>query len=59
MAPEAYSQELPWFYVNGFENISELPNVTQGLLQRGWSMPEIHKVLGEKWLRVYEKVWGA
>jgi membrane dipeptidase len=59
MAPEAYSQQTPWFYVNGFENIGELPNVTQGLLQRGWSAAEVRKVLGENWLRAYEKVWGA
>jgi membrane dipeptidase len=59
MAPEAYSQEMPWFYVKGFENIGELPNVTQGLLQRGWSSADLRKVLGENWLRVYEKVWGA
>jgi len=58
MAPEVYS-ELPWFYVKGFENISELPNVTCGLIQRGWSTAEIRKVLGEKWLRIYGKVWGA
>jgi membrane dipeptidase len=58
MPPEGYSQQ-PWFYVKGFENISELPNVTRGLIQRGWSTGEIRKVLGENWLRVYEKVWGG
>jgi len=59
MAPEAYSPEMPWFYIKGFENISELPNVTQGLLQRGWSPEDVSKVLGENWLRVYERVWGS
>jgi membrane dipeptidase len=59
MTPDIYSPELPWFYVNGLENIGELPNVTQGLLQRGWSVAEVQKVLGENWLRVYERVWGA
>lgn len=49
----------PWLYVKGFENIAELPNVTRGLIERGWSTGEIRKVLGENWLRVYEKVWGA
>jgi membrane dipeptidase len=58
MAPEAYSQEMPWIYVKGFENISALPNVTQGLLDRGWSDADVRKVLGENWLRVYGKVWG-
>jgi membrane dipeptidase len=59
MVPEAYSQQLPWLYVKGFENIGELPNVTQGLRDRGWTAPELRKLLGENWLRVYEKAWGA
>lgn len=59
MAPEAYSQQMPWFYVRGFENIGELPNVAQGLVARGWTADEIRKVMGENWLRVYEQVWGA
>jgi len=49
----------PWLYLKGFENISELPNVTKGLIERGWSTGEIRKVLGENWLRVYKRVWGA
>lgn len=59
MVAEAYSQQMPWFYVKGFENIGELPNVTQGLLDRGWSAAEVRKLLGENWLRVYQQVWGA
>lgn len=59
MGADAYSQEMPWFYVKGFENIAELPNVTRGLLQRGWPVADLRKMLGENWLRVYEKVWGA
>lgn len=58
MAPEAYSQETPWFYVKGFENIGELPNVARGLAERGWRENEIRKLMGENWLRVYEAVWG-
>ncbi|MFC2166257.1 dipeptidase [Acidobacteriota bacterium] len=48
-----------WLYLKSFENISELPNVTKGLIERGWSTGEIRKVLGENWLRVYKQVWGA
>jgi membrane dipeptidase len=59
MPAEVYSQEMPWFYVKGFESIDELPHVTRGLLQRGWSPADVRKVLGENWLRVYEAVWGA
>jgi membrane dipeptidase len=58
LPPEAYSEQ-PWFYVKGFESIAELPNVTKGLVDRGWPAADIQKVLGENWLRVYQKVWGA
>jgi membrane dipeptidase len=58
ITPEIIS-EGPWLYVKGFENITELPNVTRGLIKRGWSTRQIRKVLGENWLRVYEQVWGA
>jgi membrane dipeptidase len=55
---DVYS-DWPWYMVKGFETIVELPKVTQGLLDRGWSATDVRKVLGENWLRVYEKVWGA
>ncbi len=51
--------EWPWNWVKDFETIIELPKVTQGLLDRGWSEADVRKVLGENWLRVYEQVWGA
>jgi len=59
MTPEAYSQDVPWFYVKGFENIGELPNVSRGLAERGWTPEELRKLMGENWLRVYAQVWGA
>ncbi|MFN8571826.1 MAG: membrane dipeptidase [Gemmatimonadaceae bacterium] len=55
---DVYSDQ-PWNMVRGFETIVELPNVTQALLDRGWSAGEVRKVLGENWLRVYEQAWGA
>lgn len=57
--PREVKSDGPWIYVKGFENITELPNVTRGLIKRGWSTGEILKVLGENWLRVYKQVWGA
>lgn len=58
MAAEAYSQETPWYYVQGFENIGQLPNVAHGLAERGWTDTELRKLMGDNWLRVYEAVWG-
>jgi membrane dipeptidase len=48
-----------WFYLQDFDDISKLPNVTRELIRRGWSTGDIHKVLGENWLRVYRAAWGA
>jgi membrane dipeptidase len=55
---DVYS-DWPWYMVKDFETIVELPKVTQALLDRGWSAADVRKVLGENWLRVYEKAWGA
>lgn len=55
---DVYSNNPPWFMVKGYQTISDLPNVTQGLMERGWTDAELRKMLGENWLRVYEKVWG-
>ena len=41
------------------ENIGELPNVSRGLQDRGWSADDVHQAMGENWLRVYGKVWGG
>ena len=57
--PREMISDGPWLYVKGFENISELPIVTRGLIQRGWSSGDIRKILGGNWLRVYEAVWGS
>ena len=55
---DVYSDQ-PWQMVKDFETIIELPKVTHALLERGWSEADVRKVLGENWLRVYEKAWGA
>jgi len=35
------------------------PEVTAALLKRGWTPPDVQKVMGLNFLRVYEEVWGA
>lgn len=57
--PLEWNSRGPILYIKGFENITELPHVVRGLIERGWSTGEIRKVLGENWLRVYQQVWGA
>ncbi len=45
--------------VKGYENISKLANVENGLRQRGWNQTELDQLLGGNWMRVYREVWGG
>lgn len=38
---------------------SKWPNITKGLVARGYSDGDIKKILGDNMLRVYEEVWGG
>ena len=38
--------------VEGIEDISKLPNITQAMLDRGYESDAIQKILGENFLRV-------
>jgi len=42
----------------GLEDVSHVPSVTAGLLQRGYRAEEVRKILGGNWLRVIEQVMG-
>lgn len=42
----------------GFDDCRDMPNVTRGLVKRGWDEREIKGVLGENALRVFEAVCG-
>ena len=42
----------------GFDDYRDFPNITRGLVARGWSDDDIAKVLGENFLRVMEAVCG-
>jgi membrane dipeptidase len=43
----------------GFDDCRDLPNVTRGLVKRGYSDEEIRAILGENALRVFAEVWGS
>lgn len=47
----------PYPYPAGMEDASKLPNITEGLLRRGYSDRDVVKVLGENWMRVFEANW--
>jgi membrane dipeptidase len=41
----------------GFQTIEDLPRVTRGLLERGYSPDDAKKILGGNFLRVFDQVW--
>ena len=42
----------------GFDDYRDFPNLTRGLVQRGYSDQQIKGILGENFLRVFEEVCG-
>jgi membrane dipeptidase len=44
--------------VTGLEDVSQLPDLTAGLLERGHSTGTVKRILGENALRVFRDVWG-
>jgi membrane dipeptidase len=42
----------------GFDDCRDLPNITRGLVKRGYSDEQIRGILGENALRVFEQVCG-
>src|SRR5215213_3877588 len=39
--------------IPGLAGTRDLPNLTERMVERGWSEPDIRKALGENWLRVF------
>ncbi|MBX3068934.1 MAG: membrane dipeptidase [Thermomicrobiales bacterium] len=44
--------------VRGFDDYRDFPNITRGLVSRGYSDDQISGILGENFLRVFEHVCG-
>ncbi|MCC6792465.1 MAG: dipeptidase [Thermomicrobiales bacterium] len=55
--PENYPPP-PYHYPQGIETPRGFPNLTAGLLRRGFSEAETAKIMGGNWLRVFRVVWG-
>ncbi len=49
----------PYHYPAGIETPEGFPNLTAGLLRRGYGEADVRKILGENWLRIYRTVWGS
>jgi membrane dipeptidase len=42
----------------GLEDISKMPKITDGLIERGYSVEEIRKIVGGNFLRLFGQVCG-
>ncbi len=49
--------ELPLRLPKGIERADEMPNLTAGLLGRGYSCEDVQRILGLNVLRLFEQVW--
>ena len=56
-APPGVTPDWPWVGPVGFRAVDDFPNVTAGLLARGFDELTVRKILGENFLRVFEEVW--
>ncbi|MFH1153207.1 MAG: membrane dipeptidase [Pseudomonadota bacterium] len=45
-------------YAKDIEDMTKVPNITRGLVARGYSDEDIPKILGGNWLRVFKEVVG-
>ncbi len=43
--------------VEQFSSIANMPNVTRGLLERGYSEDNTAKIIGKNWIGLYDRVW--
>ena len=44
-------------YVHGMKDYRSMPNITRGLVARGYSDSDVAKILGGNWMRVFREVW--
>ena len=49
--------EYPIVNPKGIRSAAEFPNITCALLARGYGEPDVKKIIGENWLRLYRTVW--
>jgi membrane dipeptidase len=58
-APAGVTPDWPWVGPVGFESVDEFPNVTRGLVARGYDGETIRKILGANLVRVLGEAWAA
>lgn len=63
MVPEYYFDppylgKAKYHSVDGFQTPADMPKLTRGLIERGYSDEDVVKILGANFLRVFDQVWG-
>ena len=58
LPPEVIKQFSAVPPTQGFESAAAFPNVTAGLLGRGFTDTDVKKIMGGNWLRLYDEVWN-
>jgi len=56
--PPGVTPAWPWLGPSGFATIDEFPNVTRGLVARGYDEETVRKILGGNLMRVFETAWA-
>ena len=49
----------PWVYPAGIDGFAKIPNVSRGLVARGYRDDTIRKILGGNFFRIFRQVWGG
>jgi membrane dipeptidase len=56
-APSGVTPDWPWVGPRGFRTVDDFPNVTAGLVGRGYDEATVRKIMGENFLRVLGAAW--
>jgi membrane dipeptidase len=48
----------PYYYPEGIGTPREMSNLTARLVERGYKLEDVRKIMGENWLRVFRTVWA-
>mgnify|MGYP001066960756 CR=1 FL=1 len=55
--PSTVEFEWPVIYPEGIRIPEEFPNITYGLLKRGYSHEDVRKIMGKNLVRIFKEVW--
>jgi membrane dipeptidase len=57
--PWLLARSWPIRYATDIDDPTKFPNVTRGLLARGYSEADVQKIVGGNFLRLFREIWGG